>query len=154
MRELKTIASDLLGFFLFFLSAHAYSLLSGINYAASLVLVFVGVFALFAIYKSGEANHDLMNYGNTEAAPYRGGMAFWSIIMVLLAPVIINLVARFVKWCGYEVIYIYIHEFRFWGIPFVTIACIAAYTMTRWLIFRYRRFRERPGVGIIERGTV
>ena len=154
MKEFKTTISGLVVFCLVFFGAHAYSLLSGINHITSLVFASIGVSILYVAYKIGEVNYGLINHGNKEAVPYRGGMGFWFIVTVFLAPVIINLIARLVKWCGYEVAYVYIHEFRFWGMLFVTIACIAAYTLTRWLIFRYRRFRERLGVGIIERGTV
>lgn len=151
MRDLKTTVSSLLVFFLIFLSAHTYSLLSGINnFLISLVFVSVGVSMLYIAYKIGEINHGLSG----ERVQYRGGMGFWLIVMLFVTPVVINLVAVSVKWFGYEVAHAYISEFRFWGILFIPIMCIASYILIRWLIFRCRRFRERLGIGIIERGTV
>lgn len=137
-----------------YFGARIYSVLGGIDdFFISFVWVLIGVVAIYSTYKVGEAHYNHANYG-TQKARYRGGTCLWFIIVCFISPVLINALAVSMKWLGYEVAHAYVLEFRFWGMLFIPIMCITLYRLIRWLIFRCKRFRERLGVGIVERGTL
>lgn len=143
-----------LGMFLIYIVAKIYGDLVGLGdefFPISLAVTILGGFMLYVSYLIGNINHNLKHNPNQHIS-YKGGPCFWFIVLMFTAPIAINFLATLLKWLGYEITYSYLFHFRFLGMIFIPILCVPLYVFIRWLTFRYRRFRERLGVGIIERG--
>lgn len=149
------IISGLFWISLISFSAYVYSFLSGLdssNFLISVVLIVGGSFLLYISYAVGKVNRIISDPKNCKS--YKGGLLFWTVLATLLTPVVMNCLSIFLKRSHSEVEYGNIYQLRFWGMLLVPPTIFSLYALTRWLIFRFRRFRERLGVGIIERGTL